>query len=113
MPIDHFSFTDARRFKLRYLINLNSYKPGGPIFFYTGNEGSIEGFAENTGFMWDIAPQFNAAIIFAEHRFYGKTQPFGNNSYKEVKNLGYLSSEQALADFCSIYDTFMQILPTF
>uniref|UniRef100_A0AC35GYF3 Uncharacterized protein n=1 Tax=Panagrolaimus sp. PS1159 TaxID=55785 RepID=A0AC35GYF3_9BILA len=102
MPIDHFSFTDARRFRLRYLINLDSYKPGGPIFFYTGNEGSIEGFAENTGFMWDIAPKFGAAVIFAEHRFYGKTQPFGNDSYKEVKNLGYLSSEQALADFVEL-----------
>lgn len=54
------------------------------------------------GFMWDIAPQFNAAIVFAEHRFYGKTQPFGNDSYAEVKNLGYLSSEQALADFVEL-----------
>ena len=49
--------------------------------------------------MWDLAPEFGAAVVFAEHRFYGKTQPFGNASYANVTNLGYLSSEQALADF--------------
>lgn len=49
--------------------------------------------------MWDIAPEYGAGVVFAEHRFYGKTQPFGDDSYKSVQNLGYLSSEQALADF--------------
>lgn len=49
--------------------------------------------------MWDLAPEFNAAIVFAEHRFYGKSQPFGKESYSTIRNLGYLSSEQALADF--------------
>uniref|UniRef100_A0AC35TJF5 Lysosomal Pro-X carboxypeptidase n=1 Tax=Rhabditophanes sp. KR3021 TaxID=114890 RepID=A0AC35TJF5_9BILA len=99
MPVDHFSFTDDRKFSLRYLINTDSYKAGGPIFFYTGNEGSVESFAENTGFMWDLAPDFKAAVVFAEHRFYGKSHPFGEESYKNVTNLGYLTSTQALADF--------------
>ena len=34
------------------------------------------------GFMWDLMPEFSAMIVFAEHRFYGKTLPFGNDSYK-------------------------------
>jgi len=102
MPIDHFSFADDRSFKLRYFINLDNFQDNGPIFFYTGNEGSLEAFAQNTGFMWDIAPLFKAAVVFAEHRFYGKTQPFANDSYATVKNLGYLSSEQALADFVEL-----------
>ena len=37
----------------------------GPIFFYCGNEGPIESFYDNTGFMFDIAPEFNAVVIFA------------------------------------------------
>jgi lysosomal Pro-X carboxypeptidase len=39
----------------------------GPIFFYTGNEGDITEFWNNTGFIFDIAPQFEALVIFAEH----------------------------------------------
>ena len=33
------------------------------------------------GFMFDIAPEFKALLVFAEHRYYGLTQPYGNTSY--------------------------------
>ena len=49
--------------------------------------------------MWDIAPKFNAMVVFAEHRYYGNTLPFGAESYANLSTLGYLTSEQALADF--------------
>ena len=49
--------------------------------------------------MWDIAPQYDALLVFAEHRYYGESLPFGNDSYKDAAHLNYLSSEQALADF--------------
>ena len=39
----------------------------GPIFFYTGNEGPITEFWEAAGFIFDIAPQFQALVVFAEH----------------------------------------------
>ncbi|PIO54763.1 hypothetical protein TELCIR_23865, partial [Teladorsagia circumcincta] len=60
------------------------------------------------GFMWDIAPEFHAAVVFAEHRFYGKTQPYGATSYNTTDHLGYLSSEQALADFVLLIDHLTQ-----
>lgn len=34
------------------------------------------------GFMWDIAPDFKALLVFAEHRYYGESMPYGNLSYK-------------------------------
>ncbi|VDM61240.1 unnamed protein product [Angiostrongylus costaricensis] len=108
VPVDHFSFANKDNFKLRYFLNVESYEKGGPIFFYTGNEGKLEGFAMNTGFMWDIAPEFHAAVVFAEHRFYGKTQPYGDKSYNTTDHLGYLSSEQALADFIMLIDHLKQ-----
>uniref|UniRef100_U5ET05 Lysosomal Pro-X carboxypeptidase n=1 Tax=Corethrella appendiculata TaxID=1370023 RepID=U5ET05_9DIPT len=106
VPLDHFSYVNNTTFKLRYLINNTFAKDDtGPILFYTGNEGDIELFAQNTGFMWEIAPQLNAIVVFAEHRFYGKTQPFGNHSYDSPQHLGYLTSEQALADFAFLLNS--------
>ncbi|KAG5879017.1 hypothetical protein JTB14_009658 [Gonioctena quinquepunctata] len=99
VPLDHFSFTSNSTFKLRYLINDTFHVERGPIFFYTGNEGDITMFAQNTGFMYDIAQHFNALLVFAEHRYYGTTLPFGNLSYSSPKYLGYLSSGQAMADY--------------
>ncbi|KAH6804970.1 alpha/beta-Hydrolases superfamily protein [Perilla frutescens var. frutescens] len=53
----------------------------------------------NTGFLLDIAPKFHALLVFIEHRFYGESLPFGKHSYKSAKTLGYLNSQQALADY--------------
>ncbi len=39
----------------------------GPIFFYTGNEGPITGFWDNSGFVFEAAQKFNALVIFGEH----------------------------------------------
>uniref|UniRef100_A0A8R1EH01 Lysosomal Pro-X carboxypeptidase n=2 Tax=Caenorhabditis japonica TaxID=281687 RepID=A0A8R1EH01_CAEJA len=102
MRLDHFTWGDTRTFDMRVMWNNTFYKPGGPIFFYTGNEGALESFVTATGIMFDLAPQFNASIIFAEHRFYGKTMPFGNDSYATLANVGYLTSEQALADYAEL-----------
>ena len=102
--LDHFSFTTNKRFQQKYLVN-DSYwdKAGGPIFFYTGNEGKIEAFAENTGLMWDIASEFGAMLVFAEHRYYGDSLPFGDQSgSKDPAKVGFLSSSQALMDYVEL-----------
>ncbi|XP_055893979.1 dipeptidyl peptidase 2-like, partial [Biomphalaria glabrata] len=86
-------------FKQYYLYQDESWDPkGGPIFFYAGNEGPIEGFWTATGFVHEIAPQFGAFVVFPEHRFYGKSLPFGADSFKPPY-LGLLTIEQAMADF--------------
>ena len=95
--LDHFNFANAQTFPLRYLINEDEFAgSGSPIFLYTGNEGDIAWFAENTGFVWEIAPEFGATVVFAEHRYYGLSLPFGNESYADPKRLGFLTSEQVI-----------------
>ncbi|KAL7014675.1 hypothetical protein ACKWTF_016055 [Chironomus riparius] len=103
--LDHFTFADNATFPIRYLMN-DSYVTDkrSPIMFYTGNEGDIELFAQNTGFVWKAGIQLKAMIVFAEHRYYGKSLPFGNESYKDPQHLGYLTSEQALADFADLLE---------
>lgn len=102
--LDHFSFTTQTKFRQKYLINDTFWDSnGGPIFFYTGNEGVIEAFTENSGFMWDIASEFGAMLVFAEHRYYGESLPFGAESRsKDPFKIGYLSSSQALADYVDL-----------
>ncbi|CAA3021272.1 lysosomal Pro-X carboxypeptidase-like [Olea europaea subsp. europaea] len=108
--LDHFNFhpQSYQTFQQRYLIN-DKYWGGpntnAPIFVYTGNEGEIEWFAQNTGFLFETAPLFKSLLIFIEHRFYGKSIPFGGDKEKAYSNsstLGYLSSTQALADYATL-----------
>uniref|UniRef100_A0A4W6C4T5 Lysosomal Pro-X carboxypeptidase n=1 Tax=Lates calcarifer TaxID=8187 RepID=A0A4W6C4T5_LATCA len=110
--IDHFGFLEDGTFKQRYLVADKHWKqPDGPILFYTGNEGDITWFCNNTGFMWEIAEEFGAMLVFAEHRYYGESLPFGQDSYSDSKHLNYLTSEQALADFAVLIQNLKNTIP--
>ncbi|WAQ98686.1 PCP-like protein [Mya arenaria] len=111
-PVDHFGFSNPDTYKQRYLIAEQFWnKDGGPIFFYTGNEGDIAWFCNNTGFMWDIAAEFKALLVFAEHRYYGESIPYGPEAYKSPTKMNYLTSEQALADFAVLISHLKATLP--
>ncbi|XP_066920969.1 dipeptidyl peptidase 2-like [Clytia hemisphaerica] len=100
--IDHFNFLGSAgpngRYQQRYLISDAYFDGKGPILFYTGNEGDITNFWDNTGFVFALAKRFKGLILFGEHRYYGKSLPFGDQSFKG-DNIGFLTTEQALADF--------------
>ncbi|XP_055908986.1 lysosomal Pro-X carboxypeptidase [Eupeodes corollae] len=104
VPVDHFNYVTDATFSMRYLINDEYSKNDNttPILFYCGNEGDIELFAQNTGFIWENAQQLSALIIFAEHRYYGKSLPFKNASFDSPQHFGFLTAEQALADYAQL-----------
>lgn len=69
--LDHFNFypKSYHTFQQRYLVNDTYWggaKKNAPIFVYTGNEGDIEWFAQNAGFLYETAPRFKALIVFIE-----------------------------------------------
>eukprot|EP01084_Bolivina_argentea_P039889 73704_1 len=96
--LDHFDPQNNVTFSQRYLVYDGAFnKSKNVIFFYAGNEGPIDAFYNNTGFMFDIAPDFGALVIFCEHRYYGETHPFGNDF--SASAMKYLTMENAVADY--------------
>jgi lysosomal Pro-X carboxypeptidase len=101
--IDHFRWDDVPgTFKQRYYVYDKLWKPGGPIFFYVGNEADVGLYVNHTGLMWESAAEFNALLVFAEHRYWGKSclfpeYPCGDDQRApnpNVVNKQYLTYEQ-------------------
>lgn len=105
--VDHFSWLgeedgSAKTYEQRYLVNSQFWDaedPRATVFFYTGNEGDVTMYANHTGLMWENAPEFKALIVFAEHRYYGKSFPFGD---RYMEHLEFLTHDQALADYTTL-----------
>eukprot|EP00434_Breviolum_minutum_P022243 symbB.v1.2.019631.t1/scaffold1616.1/size109294/7 len=99
-PIDH--SWNVGSFQQRYLVDddLKAHHHEGPILFFCGNEGDIEVFANFSGFLREAAVALRARVVFAEHRFYGQSLPFGPdfNAYQAQ----YLTVEQALEDYAQL-----------
>jgi lysosomal Pro-X carboxypeptidase len=105
-PLDHFSFGNTETFQQRYfLCALDQFAPHKPaLYFYTGNEANVELYVNATGVMWETSqfnPELNAALVFAEHRYYGGSRPksMDDSSLSKKQRLAFLTSEQALADY--------------
>ena len=118
-PIDHFRFgavpgSATGTFRQRYFVHDRWWKPGGPIFFYIGNEADVGLYVNHTGLMWESAEKFNALLLFAEHRYWGKSclfpeQPCGDDQRAPNPNAvrhEYLTYEQALEDHAQLLQAF-------
>ncbi|POM59833.1 Lysosomal Pro-X carboxypeptidase [Phytophthora palmivora] len=106
-PLDHFradgKFSDGT-FVMRYFVCGQEYfdPTNGSIFFYVGNEADVTLYLNHTGIMWENAAAFNALLIFAEHRYFGKSIPFGLDV---LDHMEFLSTQQALADYAVLIET--------
>lgn len=105
--LDHFSFpltSETKTFKQRFFVCDQYWRPGGSILFYTGNEADVTLYLNNSGLLFELAPKFDAMVVWAEHRYYGKSKPFGSGSglYKNASTMAWLTTEQAMADYAEL-----------
>jgi lysosomal Pro-X carboxypeptidase len=111
-PIDHFG-SQSGTFPQRYCMYDTWWRGAsdggfdgpsgapGPIFFYTGNESPVEEYINNTGLMWELAPQMGALLIFAEHRYEPLSHPALCGAGTQ-NCFAYCTTAQALADWGSL-----------
>lgn len=105
VPLDHFNYAETRTLRQRYFVYDAHWKPDGPVLFYCGNEANVELYVNATGLMWERAAELGALLVWAEHRYYGESLPFGAASASNGSTLQWLTLEQALADYATlIYD---------
>lgn len=98
--IDHFGWRNET-FLQRYFVYDKWFKPGGPMFFYTGNEADVVLFVNSTGLMWQNGEELNALLVFAEHRFFGRSLPCPGG-FMQCGN--YLGTEQAMTDYAVLIE---------
>jgi pimeloyl-ACP methyl ester carboxylesterase len=106
VPIDHFTNGGAGSptFEMRYFVDAQFWDPkNGPILFYAGNEGKLENFYDNTGFMTkNLSRELKGLIVFGEHRYFGKSLPFpASNAYNTTNNT-YLTVDQVMMDYVTL-----------
>ncbi|OMO90296.1 ATPase assembly factor ATP10, mitochondria [Corchorus olitorius] len=107
--LDHFNYRPESytTFPQRYVVNSKYWggsKTSSPILVYFGAEESLDFDLAGIGFLTDNAPRFKALLLYIEHRFYGKSIPFGSRevALRNASIRGYFTSAQAIADYAAI-----------
>ncbi|KAG8644685.1 hypothetical protein MANES_11G154400v8 [Manihot esculenta] len=107
--LDHFNYQPESytTFEQRYVINSKNWggaNANAPILVYFGAEESLDNDLAAVGFLSDNAVRFNALLLYIEHRYYGKSIPFGSReeALKNGSTRGYFNSAQAIADYAEI-----------
>ena len=105
VPSGHFRYdvSGSKTFPMKYLVydGFAAHNTTAPVLCYCGNEGAVELFYNNSGGLFSLASSLGARLLFAEHRYYGASLPFGAESFTPA-NLSLLSIEQALADYAAL-----------
>jgi hypothetical protein len=80
--------------------------PGYPIFLIVGGEGPLDN-GMLYPFVTDVlAKTFKAAVVQAEHRFYGTSSPVVNGTVAELLQL--LTPQQAIADMLRLVNVYLR-----
>lgn len=92
--VDHFNYLDNSEYSQRYWVSDQYWDGSGPIFIYICGEYRCT-VPDTRLYPFMVGADHQARFMVLEHRFYGDSQPFDS---WDLENLGFLNSEQALAD---------------
>eukprot|EP01016_Furgasonia_blochmanni_P053039 TRINITY_DN8522_c0_g1_i1.p2 TRINITY_DN8522_c0_g1~~TRINITY_DN8522_c0_g1_i1.p2 ORF type:complete len:524 (+),score=167.50 TRINITY_DN8522_c0_g1_i1:64-1635(+) len=99
--VDHFNVTDTRIFSQRYWETNRFYDVvNGPVILYICGEYTCPSIPEQRTFALQLARYFKAKILVLEHRYYGASQPFGDQDLT-TDRLKYLTVQNALEDLAN------------
>ena len=100
--LSHFGLGNDKTFGIRYLID-DTYFKDGPIIFFAGAETNIWTYYNQTGFVSHVLPkEFNALVVYGEHRYFGESFPFKKEEAFKGKNSQFMTIENVLSDYLGI-----------
>ena len=107
--VDHFDPTDDRTWSHPYFVSEDYFAgPGSPILVILGGEGPVKKilypFVSKK-----LASVFGAYVLQTEHRFYGASQPIGEDP-TTMEMMQLFTPEQAIADNIQIIQSLRQDL---
>ncbi|KAJ7693146.1 serine carboxypeptidase S28-domain-containing protein [Mycena rosella] len=100
--INHSAASDHSNFAQRVQVNNTFYKPGGPLFMFQGDDSSIS--CQELFEFGRRAPEFGAALMTIEHRYFGKSLPYGNSTYNTTENMRFLTLDNVISDTITVVD---------
>uniref|UniRef100_A0A915DAL2 Uncharacterized protein n=1 Tax=Ditylenchus dipsaci TaxID=166011 RepID=A0A915DAL2_9BILA len=81
-----------------YFYNKENINLFGPCFLFIGSTKPITDYLKDYRFLFDMAKEIKAAVVFVELRYFGESLPFGVDSDKSLSKLQFLSTKQILKD---------------
>ncbi|KAK5241288.1 hypothetical protein LTS06_012156, partial [Exophiala xenobiotica] len=105
--IDHFGQHNGT-FRQKYNMVTDFFKPGGPIFFYQGEEQTYLDCVD-TSIAYTWAKETNGIAVTLEHRYFGGSAPFGaSDPTKQLEEYAYLTLDNVMADGVAFMDHIKQ-----
>lgn len=96
--VDHANYQSSSTWDQRYWVIDNFFNPNvGPVFLFICGEYVCQGVPDSRQWVVTLAQKLQGLILVLEHRYYGQSMPFKNDSLN-LDKMVYLTSEQALSD---------------
>jgi Serine carboxypeptidase S28 len=94
------SMNTTASFQLHYSYNTDAFQEDGTLFFVPGGQSALDEEAlRRVYFLWDQGTRMHSALLVAEQRFYGQSQPFPAGGVWTWEQLAALETDAVLLDY--------------